>query len=109
MILLTEPWERESANGRRYFAGYLAKAKVLLIEDGPHPDRPGVTVWKLFVAENERQDQRQAPRTDHGRDRAGRYEQPQQQRPAQQRRDQRARAQAAGRPPEACCIRRTTA
>jgi hypothetical protein len=55
MILLTEMWERTSSKNKRYFAGYLAKAKVVMFEDGPHPDRPGVTVWKLFVTENEQQ------------------------------------------------------
>jgi hypothetical protein len=66
MILLTELWERTSAKNKRYFAGYLAKAKVVMFEDGPHPDRPGVTIWKLFVAENEPQQQQrdQAPRRD---------------------------------------------
>jgi hypothetical protein len=71
--------------------------QVLLFDDGehPHPTREVETVhvWKLLLQERDTpQRQAQPQRTDHGRDRAGRYD------PApQQRRDQRARAQAAGR------------
>jgi hypothetical protein len=55
LVKLTEVWERTSANGNRYFSGYLGASQFF--EDGkhPHPTRPGETVhvWKVPLQERD--------------------------------------------------------
>lgn len=54
-ITLAELWERTSAAGNRYFAGYLGGLSIALLCDGEreHPTRPGetVVVWRLVAQE----------------------------------------------------------
>lgn len=56
-LLLCELWERESASGNVYFAGFLGGLSVALLRDGEreHPSRPGetVTVWRLVAQERQ--------------------------------------------------------
>jgi hypothetical protein len=53
MVKLAELWERVSAKGTRYFAGFLGDCQELLFDAGEkeHPTRPGerVHVWRLMV------------------------------------------------------------
>jgi hypothetical protein len=90
-VLLMTLSERTSARGTSYMSGFLGKARVVAFK-ASEPDKFGNDQWELYVSEPKGEaDQGQpSPRTDHGRDRAGKYDQP-----PQQRRDQR-RAQSAG-------------
>ncbi|MDO9490182.1 MAG: hypothetical protein Q7J32_17555 [Sphingomonadaceae bacterium] len=48
-VPLMRLWERTSANGNRYFAGYMGQASVVMFHDekaeGEHPQ------WQLYVSE----------------------------------------------------------
>jgi hypothetical protein len=57
MVLLTTVWERTSAQGNRYFSGFLGNSQLLMFDDGeqPHPTREGETVhvWKVLLQERD--------------------------------------------------------
>jgi hypothetical protein len=53
-------WERESRNGRRYFAGFLGGLGVVMFRDEKAQPREGVIAeWEIFLSE--RDAQRPAP------------------------------------------------
>jgi hypothetical protein len=62
MVQLATLWERTSANGNRYFSGFLNGNSILLFDGGEqdHPTKPGerVHVWNLVLQERD-----QAPRS----------------------------------------------
>jgi hypothetical protein len=59
-VVLAELWERQSAKGNPYFAGFWGGLSVALLRDGerPHPTRPDetVTVWRLVAQERQPRD-----------------------------------------------------
>jgi hypothetical protein len=53
-VLLCRLIERASANGNRYFTGYMGEARVILLADkdaDPEKLYGGVAAWKLLVEE----------------------------------------------------------
>ena len=53
-VRLLRLWERESRNGRRYFAGFLGALGVVMFRDEKARPREGVIAeWEIFVSERE--------------------------------------------------------
>jgi hypothetical protein len=59
-VLLCNLWERTSARGNRYLAGYLGKAKLIGFKGEPTPD--GIETWNIFLQAGKEQEKAEEER-----------------------------------------------
>jgi hypothetical protein len=52
-VLLTCLWERTSAGGRQYLAGFLGKARLIAFRGAPLPN--GTPTWDPYIAAGRKQ------------------------------------------------------